>query len=509
MKRKSEIIDDAIIRWTSTEGSRLDRFRSSSSTTIKFMLHCPHGAPPFLTPYLLQTYFSSAISSHFLAFGIDISDSSVVPVFSSSESKASETTTTTTTKMPLLSKRQQKKVQRRPKLQLLAAASDEAAVVVSKPLRYTFVGRPMDTYFHIPITYETILVPTWDDYSAVDSSSSSNNGMALTTTHGRITLDPTTYIQVVQGFQTATSCVLLYDNNTKNASSSKASAINPVERTCQYVDHTLAAFSSTSTNHTTTKFWIPVVGGQDVELRKQSIKEALLRCSANPHCVQGIALIGLLDATCSNTNNGTTTDNLLHHCLPDIPTHVPIAVLSNTNCLQILDCMRSGIDIIGSPLPLTLAKHQQALVFDIYGWKQPRNNNNNNENYDKAKRIRSLEKEEEDDLSIHEIIPSTISIMDISNDKYERDTSPLQMGCRCYTCQNHHMRAYIHHLVNSKELLGEILLFLHNLHHILEWFHEYSIAIQNGMEQDFIKYICKQLRSCPTTTQTNMFRENE
>lgn len=493
MKRKSEIIDDAVTSSTSssTEGSRLDRFRSSSAT-MKFLLHCPQGAPPFLTPHLLQTYFSSA-NSHFLAFGIDISDSSVVPVFSS-ESKTAETTSTT---MPLLSNRQQKKLQRRQKLQL-ATANEKATA--GKPLRYTFVGRPIDTYFHIPNTYETILVPTWED-SAVGSCSSSN-GMALSTPHGRITLDPTTYIQVVQGFQTATSCVLLYDNNNNNTTNSsnsttKSSAVHPVQRTCQYVDHILTA-SSLPTTTNTTKFWIPVVGGQDVELRKQSVQEALARCSANPHCVQGIALIGLVNPTtsCNSTNNssstanhGTTYNLLLHHCLSDIPTHVPIAVLSNNTCLQILDCMRSGIDIIGSALPLTLAKHQQALVFDIHGWKQP--SNTNNENNDKAKRIRSLN-EEEDDLSNHEIIHSTISIMDISNDKYERDTSPIRKGCQCYTCQNHHMRAYIHHLLNSKELLGEILLFLHNLHHILEWFHEYSRAIQDGMEHEFIQYIQKQ-----------------
>lgn len=48
------------------------------------------------------------------------------------------------------------------------------------------------------------------------------------------------------------------------------------------------------------------------------------------------------------------------------------------------------------------------------------------------------------------------------------DLSPLQVGCQCYTCMNHH-RAYIQHLLGAKEMLAWALLQLHN-HHIMDKF---------------------------------------
>ncbi|KAI9827010.1 MAG: hypothetical protein M1826_006489 [Phylliscum demangeonii] len=42
------------------------------------------------------------------------------------------------------------------------------------------------------------------------------------------------------------------------------------------------------------------------------------------------------------------------------------------------------------------------------------------------------------------------------------DLSPLQAHCDCYTCCRHH-RAYVHHLLTTKEMLGWVLLQVHNL----------------------------------------------
>ncbi|EME82010.1 uncharacterized protein MYCFIDRAFT_98244, partial [Pseudocercospora fijiensis CIRAD86] len=46
--------------------------------------------------------------------------------------------------------------------------------------------------------------------------------------------------------------------------------------------------------------------------------------------------------------------------------------------------------------------------------------------------------------------------------------SPLTRACSCYACTNHH-RAYIQHLLSAKEMLGWILLQIHN-HHIMDLF---------------------------------------
>lgn len=56
-------------------------------------------------------------------------------------------------------------------------------------------------------------------------------------------------------------------------------------------------------------------------------------------------------------------------------------------------------------------------------------------------------------------------IINISNQKYERDFSPIDPNCQCPTCRRH-SRAYIRHLMKADEMLGHRLCVSHNL-----WFY--------------------------------------
>lgn len=53
--------------------------------------------------------------------------------------------------------------------------------------------------------------------------------------------------------------------------------------------------------------------------------------------------------------------------------------------------------------------------------------------------------------------------INILNAKYEKDSSPLDISCNCPTCQNH-SKAYVRHLLKSKEMLGMRLAVMHNLY---------------------------------------------
>jgi queuine tRNA-ribosyltransferase len=50
----------------------------------------------------------------------------------------------------------------------------------------------------------------------------------------------------------------------------------------------------------------------------------------------------------------------------------------------------------------------------------------------------------------------------ITKAKYRNDKFPIDPSCRCYTCQNF-SRGYVHHLINSREILGSTLGTLHNI----------------------------------------------
>ncbi len=53
-------------------------------------------------------------------------------------------------------------------------------------------------------------------------------------------------------------------------------------------------------------------------------------------------------------------------------------------------------------------------------------------------------------------------VLRIRNACHKRDSAPLMSNCFCYTCR-HFSRAYLHHLFLAEEMLGPMLLSLHNL----------------------------------------------
>ncbi len=66
----------------------------------------------------------------------------------------------------------------------------------------------------------------------------------------------------------------------------------------------------------------------------------------------------------------------------------------------------------------------------------------------------------------------------VRNAIYERDFSPLDDECDCYTCKNY-TRAYLRHLVNMKEILGIRLLSIHNLRFLTKLMEKVRIEIEH------------------------------
>jgi queuine tRNA-ribosyltransferase len=71
----------------------------------------------------------------------------------------------------------------------------------------------------------------------------------------------------------------------------------------------------------------------------------------------------------------------------------------------------------------------------------------------------------------------------LRNLKYERDPSPLEEGCPCPACR--HSRAYIRHLFVAGEMLGPILLSIHNLTHYQRLLAEARAAIDEDRFEAF------------------------
>ena len=75
--------------------------------------------------------------------------------------------------------------------------------------------------------------------------------------------------------------------------------------------------------------------------------------------------------------------------------------------------------------------------------------------------------------------------MNMRNAKYTHDFGPLDPQCTCTTCTQH-TRAYIRHLVKQDEMLGSILLSMHNLHFLIDLMHRARAAALAGAYDEFL-----------------------
>ena len=79
---------------------------------------------------------------------------------------------------------------------------------------------------------------------------------------------------------------------------------------------------------------------------------------------------------------------------------------------------------------------------------------------------------------------SSTGRMNMRNAKYTRDFGPLDPACTCPVCQKY-SRSYLRHLVKSGEMLGGILLSVHNLHFLLDFMRRAREAVLAGTYEEF------------------------
>lgn len=79
---------------------------------------------------------------------------------------------------------------------------------------------------------------------------------------------------------------------------------------------------------------------------------------------------------------------------------------------------------------------------------------------------------------------SSTGRMNMRNARFTRDFGPLDPACTCPTCQNH-SRAYIRHLVKQNEMLGGILLSIHNLHYLIDLMRRAREAVLADAYEEF------------------------
>ena len=77
--------------------------------------------------------------------------------------------------------------------------------------------------------------------------------------------------------------------------------------------------------------------------------------------------------------------------------------------------------------------------------------------------------------------------LNFRNARYARDTRPIDPACTCPVCTGGYTRAHIRHMVTQKEMLGGILLSMHNIYFLLDLMRRARTAIIEGTYGAFVQ----------------------
>lgn len=86
----------------------------------------------------------------------------------------------------------------------------------------------------------------------------------------------------------------------------------------------------------------------------------------------------------------------------------------------------------------------------------------------------------------HGLLFTTAGIVNILNEKYVTDTSPIDENCNCPACRNF-SKGYIRHLLKSKEILGGRLCVMHNLYFYNSLMERIRSSLDSGNFSEFKK----------------------
>ena len=194
---------------------------------------------------------------------------------------------------------------------------------------------------------------------------------------------------------------------------------NSVERTVRWA----ARGKKVHSNSMQSLFGI-VQGGAYEDLRKYSAIETV-KLDFDGYGIGGVA------------NDGESKEDMykaIDYSIPYLPEDKPRYLMGVGEPVDLLEGIERGIDMFDCVLSTRIARHGNA--FTRFGK------------------------------------------INLKNNKFKEDFTPLEDTCDCYTCK-HYTKAYIRHLVTSDEALGGRLLSIHNTRFLIKIMEEVREAIKN------------------------------
>ncbi|XP_001352614.1 queuine tRNA-ribosyltransferase accessory subunit 2 [Drosophila pseudoobscura] len=234
------------------------------------------------------------------------------------------------------------------------------------------------------------------------------------------------------------------DTNAESAKKRVQKSVDRTEKFMHYIYEHKSKVDST--------LLAPIVGGYNTFARTQSIKHALEQPSGSygGYVFEGFHTNGL-SATILDASKLLP---IVEHCVGQLEEEKPRMVPGAYTPLTTLELIGLGMDLFDTSYAYCAAVNFKALTFTFV-----------------------------QDEVVH------VPLLDITDDAIKEDFSPLLKNCDCLSCQKH-TRAYVHHLYKTNELLGPILLMVHNLHHYMAFFE----AIRESIARDGLPQLTELVR---------------
>jgi Queuine tRNA-ribosyltransferase len=486
---------------TNSHSAIMNSNRSEARHAVRIMLHAEDGMIPYLTPDVLEQCFPP---DAIWCLGMAVNDTCIVPIY----------------KPDLQKQRNATKSKNEQEIQSTAKNGGP------KPRGYTFAVKGWNQLDSWLYPYLRIALPSFDNRAtsstskpmgdmSTPSTAPVKKSLALWTANGRHNIDSQQYIEcAIVGLRAhqvlslhepldAWSLSLKYKNH-------KLAVLQQNQFWIQEHKRLLVQRPSVDT------FWFPLAVAVDTDFINNPIdqkhldwigdQQSWLSSSSCPKVVPddiqyGIMLIGWNSIT-SIRSRSRILQTLQEELEEMAVSALAVGTISTSTTRQILEWLQFSVGqwlqrsesptddeargisrcnsiLIGTNLPAAWARAKRCFAVDIE--TAP------------ANQVHPLKLDEDGCWNLNRPIMVDGSCQPVNEHPFYFDQRPLVSKCTCWTCTTY-SRAYLYHLICAKELLAEVLLFIHNFHHLLSLARTVNVHHQEG-DADKIIQLCHRVQS--------------
>ncbi|XP_042608018.1 queuine tRNA-ribosyltransferase accessory subunit 2 isoform X1 [Cyprinus carpio] len=307
-----------------------------------------------------------------------------------------------------------------------------------------------------------------DSANSIPAGHVTNKTVSVWGSGGRIELTAARFMAIQAAIQ-PDFYQSMADGETWQAGTSRKRVRKAVDRTLAHLDECLVLHQKTQELKQSEIFGV-VEGGDILEERLRSARETAKRP------VGGFVLDGFHSAAMDQD----VRVQLIKATSAELPQEKPRLVLGVGRPDEVISCVEAGVDLFESFFPFQVTERGCALSFNYNIDPDPETAGTSTptvlEFNGEMPAVKKLNSNGDENMTPYE--------MNLKDKRYHDDFRPLVEGCSCYCCEKH-MRAYVHHLLVTNELLGGVLLMLHNMAHYLGFFKALREAITSDRLQDF------------------------